>query len=301
MSGQLEFGFIEDRRRRDQLLCDLEFPGRRNATLLAALLREVDRYGGNECYLSQASLGRAFKVSEKTIGRAMQTLEQMGVLAVRFGWNQRAGRMLNHYGIVWPEVERLVAAQAMPEATQVTEVAQSNRTVEPTNRTVEPDQSDICDRPIGHLEGTNRTSGCPPITERKGNNNVYEGVVVSTESLVGRLERCGVAYPQRALERAGKLGVSAAEVVERIERFEGLAIGERDPARLYNWLSRRGSWESECRGRAVVASLGQRGDAWTREQVSSESVRAAIVRAGRAAGASEQAIAARCQLAGVVY
>jgi hypothetical protein len=175
MSSQPEFPAIvaakEELKERERLLQEVEFPRKRNRTLLAALLRVVASYPPGKCFLSQETLGKMFKVSPRTIQRAFAYLAELNLIA--FGpTNRRIGSnyiTLNTYSVNWPSLKQRVTAQSMPSDATVT--SKSNalaiRQLEGTDATFEADRSDTYAKAMRHLEGTVTTLSCPPISDSR--------------------------------------------------------------------------------------------------------------------------------------
>ncbi len=232
MTRQLDLG-ITDPAQRFDLLESLEIAAS-NSTLLAAILWQFLHLPN--CYLSQDRMAKRLKVkNRKTIGRAIDKLQKMGIVAVARYHEPSVGSVVNHYSIVWSEVALLVARQA--NGTPSCPIA-----TPPTNGTVGRDQRDTCELPMGQLAGTNGTAGCPTREEEKTENKqTTEPVVVSlfeidTDEWAATEQRLA-DYPVVAHAKAIAAARSRGWHPSRVDRLIEQAQRQgSDGSHLYQWI-----------------------------------------------------------------
>lgn len=250
-STQLELQYMHDARMREHLLQEVELPGR-NRTLMAAMLREISRH--QQCYLSQSTFARQFKVSRSTIQRALRSLMELDLVAVT-RTNRFVGgepKSLNHYSVNWTALGQIVShagqspqdpadnhtTNASLSPDQCVSLVRPMRHLEPTNASVTPDQCVTLARPMRQLGPTNASpEWCTNRTELKETTTTESEWVVVVSSL-------GVARAEEALQAADALGLSNDDIRERIDAFQGTPAELRNPGVLYNWLSKRGSFRT---------------------------------------------------------
>lgn len=248
-NGQLEFDWTWAERK--QCIDDAQLPSGRAkdvirkdgsvkegsrvaASAMCSLLRAINDCLGNNCeaWPSQKRLAQVMKVSTKTVQRAAQALERMNLLIVE----ERACRSgtQNFYRIVWNDL-RLLSNQ--------TERAIANRPSDTLSR-----PSDILTGPSDTLSRASdivSTELKTTIQERKQTTQRDAWVVVVSD--------LGVGNAEGAIDAAMRFGWSAAEIEERIEAWRRLPEGKRLPGTLFNWLSRRGSYNAAQRAQVVAS------------------------------------------------
>lgn len=266
-------------RHREQLLLGLDLSAYRQRTLLAALLREIARWAPRPCYASQATLARMYQVSPRTAKRALCILtRELGVvLAERRGRTMPDGRhaSTNHYTVCWPALERMVAAGDRPRGQPGVPLGQG--TDSGGQGTDRPGLGDSCAGGRGQIGPAKGTARCPPIL-RELTQPTTDVVVEVGEVL---------AQAAEAVRLARSRGLSDADIRERYRQWRDLPEHQRQPGRLYRWLAVAGSYS------APVAEPEQsplRGDAMPRAEVAAERIRYGCYRAGRRAGATDEAI-----------
>lgn len=268
---QLEFDFVTSAKARERLLVDVEFGERRNRMLMAGLLREIAKYGGGQCYVSQETFAKMFKCSRRTILRALSDLQELDVIAVqlrsrRFG--DGSSRTINHYVVNWTTLAHLVSRQA------ATKTPPTDVTLTPTDVTVCTDRCDSSHRPMRQLAPTDVTPSCHTIEEnlKQTTTTSHSGSSAAALPAVGHVVveelpatttnhaeqtpadcsdlfvvvvSLGVARAEDALRRARSNGFDRTAIEQRIEHFRALPEGKRSPGVLYNWLAKPGSFDRE--------------------------------------------------------
>lgn len=296
---QAELQFMVDAKERERLLQAVEFPGKRNRTLLAALLRSVASFKPGKCQVSQAGFGRMFKVERKTIQRAFAYLssDEMNLIAIGLVNVLINGepRTLNTYSVNWPALKDIVSRQSAASKTGPDgkpEPSEAMGQLEPTVGTVRADRWDSYARPLGHLGPTDGTSECPTTLSDFNEQ-------LTTDQVVGVVGDASQEWTQEQTQRVQELLVSSgcegdvsraiAAAVERGWSFPKAleVIEQREPDRpgwLFNWfyvddsLERHLASKSGGGGSASERPNHQRGDAMTREQQRSNRHRDAVVR-----------------------
>jgi hypothetical protein len=285
---QTELPYMVEAKERERLLQAVEFPGKRNRTLIAALLRTVASYPAGRCFVSQEAFARMFKVDRKTIQRAFAYLssDEMNLIAIGLVGRMIDGeaKTLNCYSVNWPALKDIVASQsASVNDGTVTEPEPSKALghLEPTDGTVTHERWDTCARPMGHLTPTDGTSDCPTtITDLNTdfNEQLTEPVVVDTSHEWTREQTQRIhelllmagckSDLNRAINSAKKRGWTFAKALDVYEQRE-----PDRPDKLFNWFAVNGSWERHLASKTSVEHSSidrqnhQRGDALKRDQV----------------------------------
>ena len=283
---QAELPYMVETKERERLLLAVDFPRKRNRTLLAALLRTVASYPPGKCFVSQETFAKMFKVAPKTIQRAFEYLSSDEMNLVAFGLDNRliggGYKTLNTYSVNWPALKDRVASQSAAKSVGTVSEPEPSKPIghlETTDGTVTHERWDTCARPMGHLEPTDRTSGCPAtITDFNTDSNEQqtETVVVllewtpeQTQHVHELLLMAGCKSDlNRAITSAKKRGWTFAKALEVYERRES----DR-PDKLFNWFAVDGSWERHMASKTSIEHSSsdrqnhQRGDALKRDQV----------------------------------
>ncbi|MEZ6068297.1 MAG: helix-turn-helix domain-containing protein [Planctomycetaceae bacterium] len=176
MTKQLHLGAwtIDAHRERETLIGQLNLPRSlttNNRTVSAKIVRAVlyrlHHYaGGNDwCWPSQSTLAETTDCAEKSVRRAVEAMERLGLIEVRRQRNS-AGQVCNHYRIEWSAIQQRCGPQQHPE-TVPTERTFSTQTDTGTGCS-ETNQTDTGTGPNGHRDRTERTPGPP----NKGDGDV---------------------------------------------------------------------------------------------------------------------------------
>ena len=136
------------------------------------------------------------------------------------------------------------------------------------------------------------TTTSPPHAE--GCESEWEAVVRGCLEI--GLSAAGTKAATDAARARGLTAIAASELQNRYRALHGKLEGVT-PGWLFRWFT----GQSEPPAEDATPPARGRGDALTRDQCNAEALRARIVHAGRAAGAAEADIAARCAAAGVQY
>ena len=157
------------------MLRDCRLPKCKNVapSLLKLLLKMIDDYGrGEDAWPTQETLAGACCVEPRTIRRALTALTELSLVIIER--KNRYGKTLNHYRIVWSELDLLRPRGPNPVLQESPKETPPTASTKPTNRTFQVDQPDICEgqpdipgRPTGHLRPTNRTCMSYKPSERK--------------------------------------------------------------------------------------------------------------------------------------
>lgn len=230
------------------------------------VLRAIDSHGrGKSAWPSEATLARETGYSLATVKRAVKALESLSLII-----KERKGSLtLNHYTIVWSEL----ALRAMPERS----VTMPERSVMVNERSVTMTQRSVMVSP----KTTEKLKEATTTTEP-------EGVVVVLRTL---------AKGERAIRLARARGLTDEAICELYRLWRALPEDQRLRGTLFNWLAIEGSYRAPAPPQPTWAA--GRSDGLSRSQVAAESLRMRIVRAGRAAGASQEAIERRLEACGV--
>jgi hypothetical protein len=295
---QTEFQYVHTAKERERLLQEVSFGAKRNRTLIASILNEVNSFPAGKCYVSEETLGKKYKASVRSVQRAIVYLQSLDLLVVERRANMVNGvaRTLNHYAINWMELERKTAADQAATNTKEADHSggdQHDTYARPT-RHLEGDQHDTCAGPTRHLEGTNTTLKpdqhdtivSPNCIRTNKNNNEPDPLIVVVRDL-------GVVKASEAVAAARARGLEAGDVQTMVDAFAAMSAAERMPSKLFNWLTIAGSFQRS----AEAPKQHGRGDALTREEQKRELLRYRIVRQGRAAGLEESEIENQLQAA----
>ena len=109
------------------------------ASTMRSVLKEIDDFARDGlCWASAKTIAENLNFNERTVRRATRALESLSLICKTRKWSATAGRVLNHYNIVWSEL-------AVREA-----------------RFKQQDQTDPVTRPNGPNDQTKRTRGTRP-------------------------------------------------------------------------------------------------------------------------------------------
>ena len=240
---------------------------------LKSVLRAIDSYGrGREAWPSEATLARDCGLGVRTVKRAVKALGALSLLIVE----RRGPHTVNHYRIVWTELALRCRGSAgnLPERSAT--VSERSATVSERSAMV----------------ALHEVPPWPP--KRQGNDK--ETTTTGADVVVVELGKF-LGSAEKAVRMARARGVTDAEIRERIADWQRLPVHEQQPGWLFNWIAIEGSYRKPTPEN--VEPICGRGDGLSKDQVAAEALRVRIVRAGRAAGASQQQIESRLQAAGV--
>ncbi len=103
--------FAEQRRLLDATTFDKH---ERNGVGKQLLKSILNRFGSmQECVESQATLARVFGVQRETINKAINRFTALDIITKERIWNDRYGRVLNHYRVNWTELARRELARRL--------------------------------------------------------------------------------------------------------------------------------------------------------------------------------------------
>jgi len=240
---------------------------------MKSVLRAIDSYGrGREAWPSEATLARDCGLGVRTVKRAIKALGLLSLLIVE----RRGPHTVNHYRIVWTELALRCRETAgnIPERSAT--VTERSATVSERSATM----------------ALHEVPPWPP--KRQGNDK--ETTTTGADVVVVELGKF-LGSAEKAVRMARARGVTDAEIRERIATWQRLPEHEQQPGWLFNWIAIEGSYRPPVP--ESVEPIYGRGDGLSKDQVAAEALRVRIVRAGRAAGASQQQIESRLALAGV--
>lgn len=255
-----------------------------------------------------ARIERRKTACEKTVRNWTADAKLLGLLSVEYASQQYGGSRWNSYTVHFDRVLNLISGRLEPpiEATK----GAGNGRQRPVTVT-DPGAVTVTDPSIVFSNVSRNHS--PPLRTAPAQSSEStkpacspdwtdqrKAVVVSDLISFGMSKdgACGAVAAAIARE------LTHAQVYELVERYRTahLADTHMTVGWLHRWLSGRSRPSENASDRAEGYAHAQtRGDALTRQQVAFETLRAGIVRKGRAAGASEEAIAQRCREAGVEF
>lgn len=238
---------------------------------LKAVLRGIDSYGrGREAWPSEATLARDSGLGLRTVKRAVKGLHALSLVIV----SRRGPHTVNHYRIVWTELALLCGERRATNLDRSATVSERSAMVSERSATMALHE-------------------VPPWHPKRHRNDIEttttgaDVVVVELKPFLGRAEK--------AVRLARQRGLSDEVIRERLREWRELPDEPRMPGKLYNWLAMEGSYTGPPKSEPMYG----RGDGLTRDEVAAEALRVRIVRAGRAAGVSEEAIEKRLADVGV--
>jgi hypothetical protein len=244
-----------------------------SAAAMKSVLRSIDSYGrGSEAWPSEATLARDCGLGVRTVKRAIKALGVLSLLIVE----RRGPHTVNHYRIVWTELALRCRGSAgnLPERSAT--VSERSATVSERSATM----------------ALREVPPWPP--KRQGNDK--ETTTTGADVVVVELDKF-LGSASKAVRMARVRGVTDDEIRDRIASWKQLPQAEQKPGTLFNWIAIEGSYRKPTP--EAAEPIYGRGDGLSKEQVADEALRVRIVRAGRAAGASHDAIEQRLQAAGV--
>jgi hypothetical protein len=254
------------------------------------VLQLIGSFKDGDCFMSAETIAKRLDFDPRTIRATLRVLVSAGLL-IESGSRNRRTRAVH-----WTEIGRRIPRPTAHE--QPSQLSHS----EATNCDTRSGQliSNCPDR-SGQLAlncPDNQGSRCPTENEKYTKLTTTEpaGVVVVVE--ISKV----LAKGPEAYQRATARGLTDSDMLELLREWQALPAAERSPGKLFNWLAVEGSYQQPHPPPVQSGLQSGRGDALSREQVKLESLRVRIMRAGRAAGASEQEIAKRlaeCEAGGV--
>jgi AraC-like DNA-binding protein len=248
---------------------------------MKSVLRAIDSFGrGRECWPSEHTLAEQSGLSVRTVKRAVRALVELSVLCC-----ERRGQLtLNHYRIVWNELALLTSEHAKQLAERSAMVAERSAMVAERSAMV-----------------AERSAMVALETYKKRFETTNETGASDRHELVELVFSLGIQKAKAAIEGAERLGLSSAEIRERVAEWQRLEDAKRVPGVLFNWLGMRGSWERRNADplAIVYAPKSRRGDSLSREEMARHSLRVRIKQEGLATGVGLDEIERRWLAAGV--
>lgn len=195
--------FVEQRR----LLDETEFSKlERNGVGRHLLKLILNRIGTmRECVESQKTLARVFNVQRETINLAINRLTALDIITKERRWNERYGKVLNHYRINWTELARRLNRSS----SQIEQRSQCEDSPG-TNVSIQPNQCEV-------LSGTNVR--IHPDRNTEPNSRETTTTKPDWESVVFLLSTFGVSQGREAIDRAKARNATPTEVKRIIERI----------------------------------------------------------------------------------
>ncbi len=257
-----------------------------------------------------ARIERRKTVSEKTIRNWTADAKLLGLLDVDYASQQYGGSRWNTYTVHFGRVVELLSvthsASPKPQAQQTTNPGGNGR-----KRPVTVSALGAVTTSAPNNVFTSVSDKYSPLTLARSEGEV---VVSASDDVLEELQTQCVTLgmssdgARGAVAKAIGRGLTHAQIGELVELYRKLEKSpDRDPHMtagwLYRWLSGQSSppKASGSAPKPPQTHCGGRGDGLSKQQVSREALRASIIRAARAAGASEDQIRERCQQAGVEY
>ena len=195
---------------------------------LKAVLRAIDDYGrGREAFPSQKTLARNVPCSQRTICRAIQALESLGLLIIRRRWIGPGARTLNHYVIVWSELA-LLCPRRQPASKQRDMTADQSAN--------ETDQSAVGGS-HNRLEAQREP---PPPTRQPKRDGAWQVAVEDLKSI-------GLAEIDQAVRLAQRASMQPDDVRGLIVEYRSNSRVLRGPGALL-YRIRRGTWPVTLQG-----------------------------------------------------
>lgn len=263
-----------------------------------------------------ARIERRKTVSEKTVRNWTADAKALGLILVDYASQQYGGSRWNTYTVLFGRVVELCQPGGNGRKRPVTVTDPGAVTASAPN-SVFTSESNKHSPPLLRTAGTRR--GCIVVGDeaqrfrelaqaRKSDQEVVVSDFLEVDlDFVQELASLGMSSDgaRGAVAKAKSRGLTHAQIGELVElyRDQSARDARMTAGWLYRWLTGQSAppKPSGAAPKPPQASCGGRGDGLSKQQVSRESLRAQIIRAARAAGASEDQIRQRCQQAGVEY
>lgn len=224
-------------------------------SLLKLLLKMIDDYGrGEDAWPTQDTLAEACCVEPRTIRRALTALMKLSLVIIER--KNRYGKTLNHYRIVWSELDLLRTQGPNPVSKDSPKETPPTASTKPSNRTFLVDQPDICEeqpdipgRATGHIRPTNRTCMSYKPTEAQLNasstlsdeGEVEEDELETWEEAAKQLQTRGLATAPQIAHEARCRGLTASEVLQAVRDYDANRSHFRGPGAI-TFRLRTGAW-----------------------------------------------------------